>query len=50
MKYAKLPKSLRKYVRLEKARIRRGTSDTQEEKDAIVKMYEKIGSTRPKSK
>lgn len=43
-----LPKSLRKYIRLEKARIRRGASDMQEEKDAIAKMYAKLGSLTSK--
>ncbi|MDO8470948.1 MAG: hypothetical protein Q7S63_03240 [bacterium] len=47
MNNAKLPKSLRKYVRMEKGRIRRGTADIQQAKDAIAKMYERIGKTRP---
>jgi hypothetical protein len=41
-----LSQSTRKYVRLEKARIRRESSDVQEQKDNIEKLYQRIGTSR----
>lgn len=42
----KLPKSLRKYIRQEKARIRRETSDIKKQKELIDELYKKIPLTR----
>lgn len=44
MKRKRLPQSLRKYVRLQKALIRRNTSDLEEQQKAIGKLYEQIGT------
>ncbi len=38
----KLPKSLRKYIRQEKARIRRGILDLKEQEKKIQEVYQKI--------
>jgi hypothetical protein len=38
----KLPKSLRKYLRKEKARIRREIFDLKKQKEEIEKLYQKI--------
>lgn len=38
----KLPKSLRKYIRKEKARIRRAVLDTKEQEGLIKELYQKI--------
>jgi len=38
----KLPKSLRKYIRKEKARIRREISDLKEREELIAGLYDKI--------
>jgi len=38
----RLPKSLRKYIRKEKARIRREVLDLKEQERLIQKLYEKI--------
>ncbi|MBI3631508.1 MAG: hypothetical protein HY219_01405 [Candidatus Staskawiczbacteria bacterium] len=40
--FEKLPNSTRKFVRLEKARIRRQFSDYKSQKEAIANMYSKI--------
>jgi len=46
-----MPKSLRKYVRKEKAKIRRKFFDLEEQKRQIEKLYQKIGfSRRPAEK
>lgn len=38
----KLPKSLRKYIRREKARIRREVFDTEEQEKLINELYKKL--------
>lgn len=38
----KLPKSLRKYIRREKARIRREVFDTEEQERLIDELYKKL--------
>ena len=38
----RLPKSIRKYIRKEKARIRREVLDVEKQKELIKKLYEKI--------
>ena len=38
----KLPKSLRKYIRLEKARIRREVLDIKEQEKQIQDLYKKL--------
>ena len=38
----RLPKSLRKYIRTEKARIRRGILDLKEQEKQIQELYQKI--------
>lgn len=38
----KLPKSLRKYTRMEKAKIRREVLDFSEQKKLIAKLYENL--------
>ena len=40
----KMPKSLRKYIRTEKARIRREVLDSKEQKEAIGKIYSELFS------
>ncbi len=47
MKVKKLPKSLRKFIRREKGRIRREFSDLKEQENRIEDMYNKIA---PKTK
>lgn len=42
MKKIKLPKSLRKFIRKEKARISRDFLDEKEKEQQIKKLYEKI--------
>ncbi|MBI1984889.1 MAG: hypothetical protein HYS60_02130 [Candidatus Wildermuthbacteria bacterium] len=42
MDHTKLPGSLRKFVRLEKARIRREILDSKDQKQLIEEMYQKI--------
>jgi len=42
MKGRKLPKSLRKYVRREKARIRREVWDLKEQEKLIEQLYQEI--------
>jgi hypothetical protein len=42
MKRKRFPKSLRKYLRREKARIRREVLDTKEQEKQIQQLYEKI--------
>jgi len=37
-----MPKSIRKFIRKEKARIRREVLDLEEQKELIKKIYEKI--------
>lgn len=37
-----MPNSTRKFIRREKARIRRGVLDVKEQKEQINKLYEKI--------
>lgn len=38
----RLPKSLRKFIRQEKARIRRGVLDLQEQEKQIQELYQKF--------
>jgi len=45
MKKRKLPKSLRKYIRKEKARIRREVLDIKEQKRLIQELYKKFLKT-----
>jgi len=40
----KLPKSLRKYLRKEKARIRREVLDLEKQEELIQKLYKKVFS------
>ncbi len=42
----KFPKSLRKYIRKEKARIRREISDVEKQKQLIQELYQKILSKK----
>jgi len=42
MRRKKLPKSLRKYIRQEKARIRREVLDSKEQEKLINELYKKI--------
>lgn len=42
MAKSKLPKSVRKHIRREKARIRREISDLEKQRQEIHKLYEKI--------
>ena len=42
MSKKRLPKSIRKFIRKEKARIRRELSDPQEQREAILKLYSVI--------
>jgi len=46
MKVKKLPKGIRKYIRQEKARIRREISDLSEQKKQIEETYKKLGINR----
>ena len=41
----KLPKSLRKFIRLEKTRIRREVSDIKKQKELINELYQKFIKT-----
>ena len=43
-----MPNSLRKYIRLEKARIRRSFSDIKEQKRLIDEIYKKLVKTENK--
>lgn len=42
MKEKRLPKSIRKYIRLEKARIRRQFLDSKEQEKLISELYKNI--------
>jgi hypothetical protein len=42
-----LSKSLKKYVRLEKGKIRRASGDLAIQKEAIDKLYQKMGLAGP---
>lgn len=42
----KLAKSIRKYIRREKARLRRETLDKAEQEKKINQIYQKLGLTR----
>jgi hypothetical protein len=42
MREKRLPKSLRKFIRKEKARIRREFSDLDQQKKSISEIYEKL--------
>jgi len=42
MEKKKIPKSLRKFIRLEKSRIRREVLDIKEQKRLISELYQKI--------
>lgn len=44
----KLPKSVRKFIRKEKARIRREILDIKEQNNLIAELYEKIDKKRKK--
>ncbi len=45
----KLPKSLKKYIRKEKARIRREVLDLEEQKELIGKLYQRFYEKHSKS-
>ena len=38
----KLPKSIRKYIRKEKARIRREISDSEKQKELVNQLYQRF--------
>jgi hypothetical protein len=42
MQKLNLPKSIRKYVRLEKAKIRRSAADLAEQKKLVNELYERV--------
>jgi len=44
----KLPKSIRKYIRQEKARLRRSILDPKEQKKQIKNLYKRISTDLPK--
>jgi len=46
----KLPKSIRKFIRKEKARIRRGVLDLKEQEKMILELYQKLKIKVQKSK
>jgi hypothetical protein len=46
----KLPKSIRKFIRKEKARIRREIVEDEKQKEAIKKLYEEVISKLKKKK
>jgi len=48
MEIKKLPKSIRKYIRRQKARIRREVLDLKTQKELINELYQKFPSTRNK--
>ena len=50
MKKRKLPKSLRKYIRKEKARIRREVLDIREQERLIQELYKKFLKIPAKTK
>lgn len=50
MKKRRLPKGLRKYIRREKARIRREVLDLKKQEEQIQELYQKIFETKPTSK
>jgi len=45
----KLPKSIRKYIRQEKARIRREVLDVKKQKELIEEVYKKFSKELPKT-
>ena len=45
----RLPRSIRKYIRQEKARLRRKILDLPEQRKQIEEMYEKILKSLPKN-
>jgi len=49
MKKRRLPKSLRKFIRQEKARIRREVLDIKEQERLIQQLYQKIASEKGKT-
>ncbi|MBU1015155.1 hypothetical protein KKI17_01800 [Patescibacteria group bacterium] len=49
MEQKKLPAGLRKHVRKEKARIRRGVFGLTEQREEIAKLYLKVGRVQPAS-
>lgn len=50
MKKKRLSKSIRKYIRLEKAKIRREVSDSKEREKLIEEIYQKIITKDKKNK
>lgn len=42
----RLPKSTRKFIRLQKARIRRDILDESQQEKEIKKLYQKLGDTK----
>ena len=48
MKKKRLPKSIRKFIRLEKARIRRETLTLNKEKESIDKLYAELNKNDSK--
>jgi len=49
MKRKRMPKSLRKYIRREKARIRREVLDIKEQEKLIQELYQKISKKLKKT-
>jgi len=47
MKGKRLPKSLRKFIRQEKSRIRRGSLNQKEKEKTIKQLYENKDMTKP---
>ena len=47
MKRKRLPKSLRKFIRQEKARIRREVLDMKEQEEKIKELYQKLNLIKP---
>jgi hypothetical protein len=45
----KLPKSIRKYIRKEKARIRREVLDLKKQEELIQQLYERFLKNNPKN-
>jgi len=45
----KLPRSVRKYIRQEKARIRREIWDLKKQKEEIKKLYQRFQKIKPKT-
>jgi len=46
MSKKRMPNSIRKYIRKEKARIRKAVLDVKEQKELINKLYEKVSKKK----